>query len=531
MWNWFPPTKGQLSLQASDPVTGARAGTALAGELVTFTRRHSRAYNRTQTSLGDAFADIYTSLVALGCAAAIAVSFVGGLRDEMTRDNAMAASLVAGSPLVLPAPLLWTLLTYGGLAAILAVARRLGPIAVTGAQGAWWLPLPLDRRPMVLPTFRRRLLSVGLGATLGYVPFSIVTDLAADAADHALAAATFGAASVAVLGIAALLQLGPGGSAPWPGRRTAGPRPACAAAGDGPLPGGHWPPRCWHGVVVLVPLLRRAGQVTGMELVRGGNVSGHAASAVFFLDANELLRSMAGTPRPAAGSRARRFYARRTRGPFAGLVRADVTAFLRLQPLLAVPLLWLAACLAVVVSDAGLPAWLQLVFLLVAGCGVASGMGTVARRTALLPELDALLPLPRAAVRASRLLMPALALAAWMTLLSGALALLGAGGPLLPAMGALAGIGMGAGCLRGATRPPADWTLPPVDTPMGPVPRAQLSSLLRGLDVTVLSLLPVGIALFVGQALPVLVMAQAAVSLAAVLVVLLSGTKSASGRQ
>ena len=530
MWTWFPPKKGQLSLLASDPVTGAQAGTALAGELVTFTRRHSRAYNRTQTSLGDAFADIYTSLVALGCAAAIAVSFVGGLRDEMTRDNAMAASLVAGSPLVLPAPLLWTLLTYGGLAAILAVARRLGPIAVTGAQGAWWLPLPLDRRPMVLPTFRRRLLSVGLGATLGYVPFSIVTDLAADAADHALAAATFGAASVAVLGIAALLQLGL--VAPRRGRAAALLALAPLALLPGMAPAG-WPlaAAVLAGVVVLVPLLRRAGQVTGMELVRGGNVSGHAASAVFFLDTNELLRSMAGTPRPAAGSRARRFYARRTRGPFAGLVRADVTAFLRLQPLLAVPLLWLAACLAVVVSDAGLPAWLQLVCLLGAGCGVASGMGTVARRTALLPELDALLPLPRAAARASRLLMPALALAAWMTLLSGALALLGAGGPLLPAMGALAGIGMGAGCFRGATRPPADWTLPPVDTPMGPVPRAQLSSLLRGLDVTVLSLLPVGIALFVGQALPVLVMVQAAVSLAAVLVVLLSGTKSASGRQ
>lgn len=90
---------------------------------------------------------------------------------------------------------------------------------------------------------------------------------------------------------------------------------------------------------------------------------------------------------------------------------------------------------------------------------------------------------------------------------------------------------MGAGCLRGATRPPADWTLPPVDTPMGPVPRAQLSALLRGLDVTVLSLLPVGLALFVGQAVPVLVLMQAVVSLVVVLVVLLSGSKPAYGRQ
>lgn len=506
------------------------AGRNLSRQLVSFTRRQSRAYNRSLTSFGDAFADVYTSVLALGCAAAIAVSFVAALRGEMVRADPLSSGVAVHSPVAVPAGLLWVLLTYGALAGILMAARRLGPVAVTGAQGAWWLPLPLDRGPMVLPTFRRRIIWVGLGSTAAYVPFSILTGLGLAPAEHALAAVTFGACCLAVLGIAALLQ--PDGGTPrW---ALTGAFLALAPLAALPaLAGRMWPLAV--SALAAAPILRRAlhraGAVPGTDLIRGGNVSGHAGASVFFLDTNELLRSFAGPPRPVAASRARRFYARPAVSPFAGLVKADVAAFLRLQPPVVVPLLWLAACLAVLVSDAGLPAWMQLAFIALASCVVASGMGAVARRTALLPELDALLPLSPASVRTSRLLMPAAALALWMALLTGALAVLGAGGPMLPVMGILAGAGMGAGCLRGATRPPADWTLPPVDTPMGPVPRAQLSALLRGLDVTVLSLLPVGLALFVGQAVPVLVLMQAVVSLVVVLVVLLSGSKPAYGRQ
>ncbi|WP_285241348.1 DUF6297 family protein [Pseudarthrobacter sp. MEB009] len=508
----------------------------LAREAVAFTRAQSRTYNRSLTSLGDAFADIYTSVLAFGCAAAMAVSFVFALRDGIEGNDPGRSGLVTGSPLQLPAAVLWFLMTYAALAGILTVARRLGPVAVTGAQGAWWLPLPVDRGPMVLPTFRRRIMWVGLGSAVGYLPFSLLTGLDLSVGAHAAAAATFGAAALTVLGAAAILQLGPQGART--GRRAGAAVIALVLALLALLPrvaGTGWPPgmpglgavalavAVAAAVVVLTVALRRAGTVGSTELIRGGAVSGHAGASVFFLDANELLRSLAGEPRPAAAGRAAELYRRPTRGPLAGLVRADIAAFLRLQPGFTAPGLWLAACLALMISDAGLPAPMQLAFVAVAGCAVASGMGTVARRTALLPELDALLPLSPAQVRASRMLMPAAALALWMTVLTGTLVLLGAGGPLLVLMGALAGLGMGAGTVRGATRPAADWTLPPVDTPMGPVPRTQLASLLRGLDATILCLLPTGLALYLGQAFPALLAAQAVVSGAAVLLVLLSG--------
>ncbi|CAM3175316.1 hypothetical protein PSET11_00788 [Arthrobacter ulcerisalmonis] len=545
---------GLPSLRASDPGQQVAAGaeSALAQDVVAFTRAQSRTYNRSLTSLGDAFADIYTSILALGCAAAMAVSLVFALRGEIDGRVPGAGGLVPRSPLELPSTVLWFLMTYAALLGILTVARRLGPIAVTGAQGSWWLPLPVDRGPMVLPTFRRRTVGVGLGSALGYLPFSLLTGLDLTGIAHALAAGTFGAASLVVLGMAALLQHRPTLGAPA-GRRYLD-RPALAQPKRDPmvhvrlilvpvallprLPGFGWEPgvavlalAALAAALILRVALRRAGTISSAELIRGGAVSGHAGASVFFLDANELLRAMAGEPRPLAARRAAGLYWRPARTPWGALLRADVAAFLRLQPAATVPLVWLAACVALAISDAGLPAPLQLAFVLVAGCAVASGMGTVARRTALLPELDALLPLSPARVRASRMLMPAAALALWMAALTSVLALLGAGGPLLPVLGALAGVGMGAGTLRGATRPAADWTLPPVDTPMGPVPRTQLASLMRGLDATVLSLLPTGLALYLGQALPVLLLAQAVVSGAAVLLVLLSNPATTpSGR-
>ncbi len=503
----YPATLGQ----------SPAAGPGLAREIVGFTRGTARRHNRSRSSLRDVILDVYSTVLAVGCVAAIAVSFVLALRDEISGRGVTERSLVDAQWQVLPAELLWVLLTYAGLASLAVLARRLGPVTASPAEAAWWLPLPLDRRPLVLPSFLRRTLATGLAAAVAYLPFSALTALDRPAAGHLLAAATFGAMAIVAVAGAAALQLTP--------QRQQRRRRALLLAGL--LPGAVLPflaPAVWPlpaalaaAAGVLACVAPRAGSVPGADLMRGGAVSGHVHASVFFLEANELHRALAVEP---TGSRQRRWgaglNARPVRGPFHALVRADVVAFFRLRPPLAGPLLWLATCVGVVLIHPSLPALLQIAVMVIAGCATAAGTGKVIRRTALIPELDALVSLAPWLVRLSRLVMPALALAFWMGGLTGILAALGAAGPLLAALGVAAGAGMGAGTLRAATRPSTDWTRPPVETPFGPVPRDQLSTLLRGTDLTVLVMVPVMLALYLGTVHPWLLVAQVALSAGAI---------------
>ncbi|WP_458779646.1 DUF6297 family protein [Arthrobacter sp. D3-16] len=489
----------------------------LASDIVAFTRRASRQYNRARSALLDILIDLYSAALALGCIVAIAASFVIALRNQIADLTTVQPSLVDDRWQVLPADALWVLLTYGGLAGIAVLAGRLGPVTASPAEAAWWLPLPLDRRPLVLPGFLRRTAAVGVAAVVGYLPFSFLTALDRVSAEHLNAAATFGAlASTAVAG-AAVLQLAPQHQRRHQAALLASLLPGAvlpflASAG--------WPlPAALVGAAALLAYVgRRIGWVPGAELTRGGAVSGHVGASVFFLDANELQRALAagrrGTSRRRQGAR---FFARPVRGAFGALVRSDVVAYLRLRPPLAGPLLSLAACVGVVLIDPALPALLQIAVMVIAGCITAAGTGTIMRRAAIIPELDSLLPLEPWLVRLSRILMPALALGCWMGGLTGVLAALGAAGPLLFPLGMVAGIGMAVGTLRAATRPPTDWTRPAVETPFGPVPRDQMSSMLHGTDMTVLAMVPVMLAVYLGSVYPVLILAQLAITAGALL--------------
>jgi hypothetical protein len=199
-------------------------------------------------------------------------------------------------------------------------------------------------------------------------------------------------------------------------------------------------------------------------------------------------------------------------------VRADVTAFLRLQPLPVGPLLWLGICIAVALINPAMPVLLQLGVIIMAGCATTATTATVVQRIAVIPQLDALLPVHPVLVRCSRMFMPALSMAAWMGLLTAVFAGLGTAGPSLIVLGVIAGAGMGAGAVRAATRPSTDWATPPVETPFGPVPRDQASSLLRGTDIVILAIVPVLLALYLGAVHPWLIMAQCAASAIAVAV-------------
>lgn len=490
---------------------------AAARAVVAFTRGSSRRYNRARTSVGGLFVDIYSNTLALACVLAIAGSFVFAVRDEIARRDPVQGGLASDQWQILPADVLWILLTYLALNGLLTVVRRLGPASVSSSEGSWWLPLPVDRRPMVQPGLIRLIAGVGLASAVMYLPFSLLTALDRPPAGHLLAAGTFGLVAVIVVGGAALLQLraSSGRSDPlWPALVLL---PLAVLPSLGPA---LWPALVGFALAigVLAYSLPRVGAVAGSELVRGGGVSGHAGASVFLLDVNELSRALAARPRQTASMRGAKLYARQGLGPRVAIVRADIVAFLRLHQGVAAPLVWLGVCLALVLADAALPAVVQLLVILVAACITGAGMGVVARRTALVPELDLLLPVSTPVVMLSRTLMPAVAMSAWMAVLTGVLTVVGVGGPGLILLGAVAGLGMGAGSVRAATRPATDWTAPAAETPFGPVPRTQIAALFRGTDATVLAMLPVLLALYIGNVYPWLVGVQVALSAAALLI-------------
>ena len=495
-----------------------------------FTRAAARSYRKRQFRLRDAVVDLYTAVLSLGVVAAFAGSVLIYFREQLLLSaGAPERTLARDSWLLLPQEAV----SYGAAVAVLAgvaaAARRLGPVSVSRAEGRWWLRLPSDRRPMVYRGILRRAVLVGAAGAAVHLAYSFVAVRGAwDAGmgGPAAGAAVAGLGTATMVLLAALVQTGRSGTS---GRRnwaTAGAVLAAAAVLvlPGPaLSGSRWPlvvaGLTASGLWLL--LYSRLEQISGAELVRGGAVSGHAGAAVYFMDVNELSRALSTPAKPAAAVRGRSLYARPGTGPARALLRADLVAFLRAPGKLLLPAAALLACAVVLLLESGVPVYAQLAVMGLAACAAASAAGGVARQTALLRGVDRLVPLPHPVVRSSRMLAPALALAVWMALLGTGLTLAGAAAPGIIGLGVLAGIGLGAAAVRGGYREAPDWSVPPVNTPFGPVPSAQLGDLGRGLDTAFLSLFPFLLAVFLGMS-PALTAVQGAASAAAVLVTVLS---------
>ena len=517
---------------------------------VRYTRQASRRYNRGQTRIQDLLLDAYLALLTLGTVGLLVAGMVLALREQVvqrwnTPDGAGAGSLLevhwALPPGVVPTALVFTALAAAG-----TVARRMGPASVERAAAYWWLGLPVDRRPLVVGPLLRRLLLAGLGGAVLYLPFGFVTQLKAPLAGQFLGAAVCGLSAVSMvlsaalrqesrtrffrgplptLALAALLSVLPGwalsewavpGSAPAAAPGTAGPPdPAALVPAAAALAA---------AVVLWLVVSPRLNQISGSELSRGGAVSGHVGASLYLMDTNELGRALASTPRGGPSFLAGRWYARGGRTPFTALLRADVTAFLRTPGLWGRPVLLLVLCLGVLAA-VPLPAAAQLGVVGLTVCAAVPPPGALARRTAITPGLDALLPIPPAAVRLSRLALPSASLMLWSAALSSGLVLLGAGSPELIALGALAGVGFGAAAVRGAYRPLPDWTAPPTETVFGPVPSSQMGSLGQGLDTTLLAVSPLLLGLFLGSVPPLLLALEAVFSIACVLIVAFSNPK------
>ncbi|GAA1348566.1 hypothetical protein GCM10009636_03880 [Arthrobacter koreensis] len=497
---------------------------------VRYTRQASRAFSRGRTRFRDAFVDVYTAVLALGTIGALAVGLVLALRDQVAQawDAGSGRTLVAPPSFALPDGTAAAVLVFAALVTVMSVARKFGPASVSGPEGYWWLSLPLDRRPMVTGRLARRLALVWAGATVLYLPFGFVLDLQAGMAGQLLTAGTFGMAAVCAVLLAAWQQTRP---AP---RSTAGRRRGLllgllvlallslvtvrVAAGSWALALSVLSVTYPSGLLVF----SRLNRIPGRELIRGGAVSGHAGAAVFLMDLNEVGRALSAEPDGVASTHAARWYARGGRTPFGALLRADTAAFLRTRGLWVRPVLVLLLCVALLLAGGAQPPLVQLGMIAAAVFVAVPALGVVARRTAIMPGLDLLLPLSVSVVKLSRMALPAAALALWTAVLCALLVLLDAGDPSLIALGALAGVGFGASAVRGAYRVQPDWTAPPIETPFGPVPRAQAGSMLRGFDTTLLALVPLLLGLFLGYVPGVLLLAQAGFSVVCVLVVMYS---------
>lgn len=313
------------------------------------------------------------------------------------------------------------------------------------------------------------------GAFVLYLPLGFITDLGASGWGQILAGGTFGLAAVCAVLLAALSFV--------PRQAAAGMLgPALMAlAAD---------------VALALLVFVRLGRIPGRELIRGGAVSGHAGAAVFLMDLNEVGRALSAEPDGGASARAARWYARGRRTPFAALLRADTAAFLRTRGLWVRPVLLLVLCVALLLAGGAQPPLVQLGLIAVTVFAAVPALGALARRSAITPGLELLLPLSVSVVRLSRMALPAAALALWTAVFCAALVLLGAGSPGMIALGALAGVGFGASAVRGAYRVQPDWTLPLKETPFGPIPSAQAGALVRGLDTTLLALVPLLLGLF-----------------------------------
>lgn len=480
-----------------------------------FTTAAARAYNRRNTTSSVLFIDLYNAVLAIAVALALSGSTVYALRGQLV----MAATDGRQSPVderwaVIPPAVLLAGCSVGGLLALLIFARRLGPVSVGRVESHWWLPLPVARRPLVAAPFVKGLAMLAVAASVAYVPVSMLTLLEIPVAGHFAGAVVFGVLAAAAVLLAAVMQLEMGRR-----RRTrlavivllpASILPLAAASGQ------LWPlaPALAITIGVWWYVSPGLGTIPAAELTRGGAVTGHAKSAAALIDSNELVQALGAgsTAAGTAGRATKQLFAARPRSAAGALLQADVAAFLRVRRWWLPLVLWLLPPIAVLLAQVAIPTVLQLGVLLVAAGGAASSVGTVARRTAVVPGLDKLLPLGKAAVASVRMAVPAATLMSWMAVLTAILAFFGIADWRLVLLGAIAGAGLAGSTLRSAYRPVPDWSQPPVETPFGPVPQTQLSALASGVDVLVISMVPLLLAVYLGQVTILILAIQAAAS-------------------
>jgi hypothetical protein len=267
------------------------------------------------------------------------------------------------------------------------------------------------------------------------------------------------------------------------------------------------------GMALAVVAARRAiPRIPDAEIARGGSVAGAATGAVSQLDTRSLGSLMRTGSRPVVRRPARlRLLTRvplRWRAP-AALVVADLVATRRspgraLRPLLA------ALAIAVVAGTVGLPTWVLAIAIGIGGYASARAGAEGARTARVETGLDAHLPMSARGHRLCRLA------SAWLLTLPYSVGVaIVLGGPGWFVLLALSGIGWAAAALRWAYRKDDEGTGLVAPSAFGPIPIGSILLLLTGPDVAVVASVTVGLALWAGS--PILVLLAATAGLGAIL--------------
>jgi hypothetical protein len=489
-------------------------------------RRWTRNLSRhhAEAGISGLLGDIYTAGLSIAITASMVLSLASTLAPKdgsRTRSVVEGPGLDAGWLAVLPA--------LAATAALVGLVARLGPLALSAAESAWWLPLPVERRTLLRPTaYRWPAVAVLVG---GFSGFAVGLALG-DEPPAVAGTAVLGAAIDVVLVVAAgLTQTRPQlhRSLRWT---------ADVALASVPIAGlvlafGGWAPPALTGlllggcvltVVIAIGLIvlwdGRLADVPGVSLRSQGAAADEALVAVLSLDPRGLGRALAARAEPSRRGRSLSMFwlakVPRHRRPEAVLITSDLLLFLR-TPRHVVQVL-LAACLPVLVLATPKPNVAALaITLVVAAYAAALATAEGARRAQVNPALDAVLPLDQHEVRRFRLVFPTVVMFFWALLETSLLAWRYEGGAfdwLL--LGALVAPAWAAAAVRAAYRPLPDFSAPQIYTPMGGLPPGVSGIVTQGPDIALIGSVPLIVALILGHVPNPILLIQVILSLGAV---------------
>jgi len=390
------------------------------------------------------------------------------------------------------------------VAALLAAAGALGPVAVSGAALHWLFTAPLDRRRLLTPAAFQ---AFGVGLIAGLVQGLLALTLSTAGAGAVLGTAVAG--GLVVVAAAMLVQSAIAAPARRLTRVATVLAVAAAAVGGlsaagvrtGPIaytgPWG-WPLKAaahpWLAVVVGGAAVVLAGfswyrlsRVTLATLIDATSTS--ATATAMFVTMDPGLASRAAEDRRWRGRRLGPDSLPRLRGPLTATGQ-DLLLLARTP----VKMLLAVALISVPVLATGLPVsgWVVAFVLALAGLTAVAPSTVNARRDHDEPALARLLGLRDASLFGGRMVVPTLVATAWSTLAVLAVGKGNHGDWAL--LGALAGPALAAGALRAARRGQVRHDFSPVVTPAGLIPTGPIKWLIEGLDLTLVAMSPTLIA-------------------------------------
>lgn len=473
--------------------------------------RAARAQVRGRARGADRFVDAYTGLfvtvvlVAWAVAGAVGLgAFLGDLVGAGSPGGMLhrpaAAWVGAGAP-VLGAVVLLGVAWVGAV----DLLRGLGPVGVSPERAVWVWPLPGAGAQEPVRAARRMLCAAAAaGAVFGGTGLLLLGGAGPAARwdrqwwEAVAQLVCWAGLGVSVVGVAVWAQTAGGARTsprprPWAGWFLALGAVLVVLAGTREGATGRWEvlvPPLWAGGFIgalavaagllWIAALRWARTLDGVRLRAAGARTRHLSNAVSLLSAQDLTAALTPATVPGVrglpGSTPGWVSGPRTVVLFASLTALRTT---RWRAGLAVDLGLTVVLLAAFAHTVVLAGWAALLLVGYRGLG---------RGTAYLADLRAgaaaerNLPITPTAAALVHLVVPCTlnaAVLAAVSMLAGLTA--GTSWAALLVLGAVAGTGIGAAGLHRALSPEPDHTQPPIDTPLGPVPVAQLLGYSRGL--------------------------------------------------